>query len=422
MNGLQSLILLLLSYCSCRTIEAPKTQPALLIVSYDGFKQDYLNWNITPNLEQFREMGTSAEFLKPVFPTTTMVNHFSIATGLYPENHSVLGKANYDSKLHRQLKYSYELFHYDESIVPIWTANELAGGHSGCMMWSGSNFEFKGKNCTFTMKLDKSVSFKERVDIVMGWFTHKETPANLVMMYIEQPDSDAHKFGPDSLQAMEKVSEVDNLAGYIQRKLVEYQLENRINVIHLSDHGMVGVGKSNIIDLTQFLKNGTYQMYGSSPVFQVVPIDHDVEQEIFTDLTKAAQQNGHFKVYNQENLPTRWHANNARRMGPIIAVADINYGFHDLYRYPNTTVHGVHGYDNAEPAMNAFFMAKGPLIASGKRLSTVNNIDLYNLFCLILTIECRQNDGSNNPSIWNELFVNVNNDENERSNYIPFHS
>lgn len=80
------------------------------------------------------------------------------------------------------------------------TANELAGGHSGCMMWIGSDFEYKGKNCTFTMKLNKNISFEERVDTVMTWFTHAKTPANLVMMYIEQPDGDAHKFGPDSVQ------------------------------------------------------------------------------------------------------------------------------------------------------------------------------------------------------------------------------
>lgn len=47
-------------------------------------------------------------------------------------------------------------------------------------------------------------------------------------------------------------------------------------------------------------------------------------------LTKAAYQNGHFKVYNQQNTPDRWHANNSRRIGPIIVVADVGYAFHDL--------------------------------------------------------------------------------------------
>lgn len=53
------------------------------------------------------------------------------------------------------------------------------------------------------------------------------------------------------------------------------------------------------------------------------------ENEIFTNLTKAAEENGHFKVYNHENMPDRWHANNRRRLGPIIAVANIGYAFQD---------------------------------------------------------------------------------------------
>lgn len=54
--------------------------------------------------------------------------------------------------------------------------------------------------------------------------------------------------------------------------------------------------------------------------------------EIYANLTKAAKENGHFKVYNHQTLPKRWRADNQRRMGPILAVADIGYGFQDLMR------------------------------------------------------------------------------------------
>lgn len=56
----------------------------------------------------------------------------------------------------------------------------------------------------------------------------------------------------------------------------------------------------------------------------------DKENEIFANLTRAADQNGHFKVYNKGNIPARWHANNTDRLGPIFAVADVEYGFQDL--------------------------------------------------------------------------------------------
>lgn len=54
------------------------------------------------------------------------------------------------------------------------------------------------------------------------------------------------------------------------------------------------------------------------------------ESAIFANLTKAAEQHGHFKVYNRTNIPARWHANNPTRMGPIFVVADVGYGFQDL--------------------------------------------------------------------------------------------
>lgn len=63
----------------CGTIPS-KTEPALLVISYDAFRPEYLNRKVTPNLNKFRKEGTSAQFMYNVFPTKTFVNHFTIAT------------------------------------------------------------------------------------------------------------------------------------------------------------------------------------------------------------------------------------------------------------------------------------------------------------------------------------------------------
>lgn len=60
--------------------EIPNPEPALLVISFDGFHPAYMNRNVTPNLNKFRGDGTSAQYMIPVFPTKTFVNHFSIAT------------------------------------------------------------------------------------------------------------------------------------------------------------------------------------------------------------------------------------------------------------------------------------------------------------------------------------------------------
>lgn len=76
----------------------------------------------------------------------------------------------------------------------------MNGKHSGCMFWAGSNFEYKGKTCTFTEVFIpfKPINHTEKVDKALSWFTDKSTPANLVMLYFDEPDEHSHEYGPDS--------------------------------------------------------------------------------------------------------------------------------------------------------------------------------------------------------------------------------
>lgn len=75
-----SVFLFLISLYGFSEGSSLQPDPALLIVSYDGFRPEYFHRNVTPNLNKFRREGTSARFMKPVFPTKTFVNHFTIAT------------------------------------------------------------------------------------------------------------------------------------------------------------------------------------------------------------------------------------------------------------------------------------------------------------------------------------------------------
>lgn len=99
---------------------------ALLIVSFDAFRPEYFQRNITPFINELRNSGVKTDFMRNVFPTKTFTNHFSIATGLYPANHGVVSNELYDLKLKKSLKYGYELFHYNENVLPIWVRSHLA--------------------------------------------------------------------------------------------------------------------------------------------------------------------------------------------------------------------------------------------------------------------------------------------------------
>ncbi len=74
-------------------VNAPdqRDKPYLILVSIDGFRWDYPDPGITPTLDRIAANGIRAQELVPVFPTLTFPNHYSIATGLYPANHGLIG-------------------------------------------------------------------------------------------------------------------------------------------------------------------------------------------------------------------------------------------------------------------------------------------------------------------------------------------
>lgn len=65
-------------------------------------------------------------------------------------------------------------------------------------MWAGSNFEYNSTKCTFTETFIENEKIERRIDTALSWFSHPKTPANLVMLYIEQPDEYSHAYGHES--------------------------------------------------------------------------------------------------------------------------------------------------------------------------------------------------------------------------------
>lgn len=73
----------------------------VLLISFDGFGciqlDEFLKENPNSNFQKFINEGIRAEYLKPSFPSATFPNHYTLATGLYPESHGIIGNEVYDS-------------------------------------------------------------------------------------------------------------------------------------------------------------------------------------------------------------------------------------------------------------------------------------------------------------------------------------
>jgi len=333
--------------------------------------------------------------MRNVFPTKTFVNHFTIATGLYSETHGVLDNYMFDGN-GDQMHYTYEQFHCDGAIVPIWIHNQNSGGgrHSGVMMWPGSEFAYQGKQPTYLQKYNKSMSWTSRVDTFMSWITNENKPANLVFVYFEEPDSTGHLKGVESQEVKNQIVRADVTVKYILDQIKDSKLEDVINLIVLSDHGMDTVTYDGIIFLDKYVTNTSHKIIITGANAFVRPHPGKFN-EVYMNLTKGATASGKFNVYKQDELLDRWHMKNTSRMkGLIYLLAKRSNGFWDEYFefILNQTSKenfraGSHGYDNEEPLMRAIFMASGPAFKKSFAAQPFDNIDIFPLISHIAGLE-----------------------------------
>ena len=71
-----------------------------MLISIDGFRADYLDRGITPNLSRLAGEGATGP-MRPSFPSVTFPNHYTLVTGLHPDHHGIVGNNMIDAELGR---------------------------------------------------------------------------------------------------------------------------------------------------------------------------------------------------------------------------------------------------------------------------------------------------------------------------------
>src|SRR5947208_1344414 len=69
---------------------AQAAHPIVVLVSFDGWRWDYIDRARVPNLKALAARGVRARELIPSFPSLTFPNHYTIVTGLYPGHHGIV--------------------------------------------------------------------------------------------------------------------------------------------------------------------------------------------------------------------------------------------------------------------------------------------------------------------------------------------
>lgn len=125
---------------------------------------------------------------------------------------------------------------------------------------------------------------------------------------------------------------------YLSEQLEKEGLSNVTDIIILSDHGMDTYYfnhesfDESIIDLNRVVSETSCDMYGSSPVLQVIARDGYNQSEICLKLKSAAKVNGNYTVYMDDELKAikHWHIENGPRFGPCTVVGKSGHVFQDI--------------------------------------------------------------------------------------------
>ena len=142
----------------------------VVVLSLDGFRDDYQTRANTPNLDAIDREGLSGSF-RPCYPSLTFPNHYAMATGLHPDHHGIIGNEFWDEQGNRYAlgdRKSVEnpAFYQGE---PLWNTAKRQGVHTASFYWVGSETKINGSQPDRWKKYDSKVPFRDRADSVLTW-------------------------------------------------------------------------------------------------------------------------------------------------------------------------------------------------------------------------------------------------------------
>ena len=370
-NKMAIILILITTFLFCIESE----DQYVILISFDGFRYDYTDRVETPNFDYLEKWGVKAKSLKPIFPSFTFPNHYSIATGCYANKHGILGN-EFKTGLGR---YSYKNKNTVQDAKwygaePIWVTAEKNGIITATYFWVGSEAPIGGYYPTYYKNYQNGIDPKKKVDQAINWL---ELPVNerprLICLYFNEPDHAGHIFGANSKEVNEQIKESDNILGYLLRSLTKLDIYNRTNILIVSDHGMVDVSKEKVINIDDFNISGIID--GKGPVMNVITQDESI---ITIPNVKV--------VSSLEN-------NNLNYNNPIydfLLIADegwMMYTNDHLEEYDGKLpIKGMHGYNPDNMNMHAIFYAYGPRFKKAMEIDTFELIHIYPILCELLEI------------------------------------
>jgi predicted AlkP superfamily pyrophosphatase or phosphodiesterase len=332
--------------------------------------------------------GTRAQALRPVFPTLTFPNHYSLVTGLTAERHGIVANSFYDPG--RKATYSFR----DQASVtdgtwyrgePIWVTAETQGMVTACYFWPGSEADIKGVRPTFWKAYDGGIPNAARVDAVLGWLRLPATRRpHLMTLYFSELDSTSHQHALDSPAIAKAAQSLDRSLGALLDGIETLPIKDRVYVLLTSDHGMAETSAARTIMLDSLIDTRDVRVAITGPVASLHVTGGLPAAQRIRDQINARLEHG--RAYVRADVPEGYRYRADPRIGDVLVIMDESWMM--LNTPPLTGVirerWGMHGWDPALPSMQALFVLSGPGIRRGATIPAVDAIDVYPLMTELL--------------------------------------
>ena len=368
---------------------------AVLLVSIDGFRADYLERGLTPNLQALANRGAYGA-MRPSFPSKTFPNHYTLVTGLRPDRHGLVDNVMLDPQLPGRTFTLSDRTEVTDPVwwgegLPIWVSAQAAGLSTAVLFWPGSEAPVAGVQPDRWRIFDMAMSAEARADQMLAWLDEApDRGPSLMALYFDEVDSYGHWHGPDSDELNAALIRTDAAIGRLLAGLEARGRLESTDVIVVSDHGMAETSRERVIALESLVAPEQGRVLSSGVHLTFVPADGQVEA------AEAAllRPHPHMECWRKAELPARFAYGRHRRVADIFCLAAT--GWEILPAGPaarRPPVGGAHGYDPADPTMAAIFIAAGPRIAPAARLPIFDNVDVYPLLASLLGVAPAANDG-----------------------------
>ncbi|KAG8723235.1 hypothetical protein FRC09_004170 [Ceratobasidium sp. 395] len=362
----------------------------VIVMSFDGFRADYLERGLTPHLLATGDSGLRARWMQPAYPALTFPNHWSIMTGLYPESHGIIANDFIDPVTNEHFIYQRTDHSWNASWwggESMWETARKAGLITANLMWPGPPVTRNGHSPSYFVPFRKdNITLTQKADQILEWIDKPfDGRPQLITMYEPLIDDTGHFDGPDSPGMTQSLMDIDLFAHAIRAGLNQRNLSSIVDVLFVSDHGMAPTHDRKWIYLDDILgEDGANEIewkIGQPSAGLRFHKGANTTRHLERLYEAASKPPYNFKVYTgtsdvwagvyqpieippslQNPFPDRKHfsPDHNSRIPPIYVVPELGWSVTTHKETDPWYAKGDHGYDNEHPLMRAMFIASGP--------------------------------------------------------------